>query len=174
MVAEILNGELFTTSLPGRRHTRAASIMGGVLGGAFWYGRSRRLGDPSSKPELHLGPSRTRWCRISRGGGAIGCPTSLDRRTRRRTTKCRRTGCVESCRRAPRPGTAARKWRPRREGIPHLWLINPLAKQLEVYHLESGRYSLLDTFWDDAVVRADPFGAIESRWELLWGSPRRP
>jgi len=56
----------------------------------------------------------------------------------------------------------------RREGIGHAWLINPTTRTLEVYRLETGRWSLLDTFEGDAVVRAEPLDAIELSLSLLW------
>ena len=56
----------------------------------------------------------------------------------------------------------------RREGVGHAWLINPITQTLEVYRLETGRWVLLDTFEEDAVVRAEPFEAIELSLGLLW------
>src|SRR3569832_1096247 len=56
----------------------------------------------------------------------------------------------------------------RREGVGHAWLINPVTRTLEVYRLEMGRWMLLDTFEDDAVVRAEPFDAIELSLAVLW------
>ena len=58
----------------------------------------------------------------------------------------------------------------RREGVGHAWLINPVTRTLEVYRLEVGRWRwvLLDTFEDDAVVRAEPFDAIELSLSVLW------
>ena len=44
----------------------------------------------------------------------------------------------------------------RREGVGHAWLINPITRTLEVYRLERGRWVLLDTYEEDAVVRAEP------------------
>ena len=59
----------------------------------------------------------------------------------------------------------------RREGVGQVWLINPMTKTLEVYRLEAGRWILLDTFEDDAVVRAEPFDAVELSLSVLWGGP---
>jgi hypothetical protein len=56
----------------------------------------------------------------------------------------------------------------RREGVSHAWLINPTTRTLEVYRLENGRWSLLDTFEGDALVRGEPFDAIELPLALLW------
>jgi hypothetical protein len=43
-----------------------------------------------------------------------------------------------------------------------------LAQTLEVYRLEGGRWTLIDTFEGDAVVRAEPFDAIELALTTLW------
>ena len=56
----------------------------------------------------------------------------------------------------------------RREGVGHVWLVNPIERTLEVYRLEGGRYALLDTFEGEDVVRAEPFDAIELALGLLW------
>lgn len=56
----------------------------------------------------------------------------------------------------------------RREKVAHLWLISPEARVLEVYRLEEGRWSEVDTFEGDVVVRAEPFDAIEIDLKLLW------
>jgi malate dehydrogenase len=48
-----------------------------------------------------------------------------------------------------------------REGVGHVWLVDALARTLEVYRLEEKRYFLLNTYEGEAVVRAEPFDAIE-------------
>lgn len=56
----------------------------------------------------------------------------------------------------------------RREGVGQAWLINPLTRTLESYRLEGGRWMLLDTYEDGAIVRAEPFDAIELSLSILW------
>ena len=53
-------------------------------------------------------------------------------------------------------------------GVKHAWLVDPLARSLEVLRLEHGRWSLLDTHAGNAVVRAEPFEAIELELGALW------
>jgi Uma2 family endonuclease len=55
-----------------------------------------------------------------------------------------------------------------REAVRHLWLLNPLARTLEIYRHQEGKWLLLDTHEDNAVVRAEPFDAIELRLTDLW------
>jgi Uma2 family endonuclease len=59
-----------------------------------------------------------------------------------------------------------------RHGVGHAWLINPGQRTLEVFHREAERWVLLATFADDAVVRAEPFDAIELDLLGLWGEQR--
>ena len=58
-----------------------------------------------------------------------------------------------------------------REGVPHAWLVDPLARTLEVLRLENGRWSLLGTHVGDEVVRVEPFVEIELELQLLWSDP---
>ena len=54
-----------------------------------------------------------------------------------------------------------------REGVAHAWLVDPLARTLEVYRLEGARWLLAATHDGDEVARAEPFDAIElalARW----------
>ncbi len=43
-----------------------------------------------------------------------------------------------------------------------------MTRTLEVYRLEAGRWVLLDRHEGDAVVRAEPFDAIELSIAVLW------
>ena len=55
-----------------------------------------------------------------------------------------------------------------REHVAHAWLIDPLARTLEVLRLENGHWTILATHADAEVVRADPFGEIELDLPALW------
>jgi Uma2 family endonuclease len=55
-----------------------------------------------------------------------------------------------------------------REGVKHLWLVDPRPRMLEVYRLEEGRWSRLGAYLGDALVRAEPFEALELNLGLLW------
>jgi Uma2 family endonuclease len=56
----------------------------------------------------------------------------------------------------------------RREGVGHVWLINPVLCTLEIYRLEAGRWMLLDTFEGNTSTRAEPFDAVELSLCVLW------
>jgi Uma2 family endonuclease len=55
-----------------------------------------------------------------------------------------------------------------REGVRHLWHLDPLAHTLEVFRLEAGRWLLVDTFSAQQRVRAEPFEAIELELARVW------
>jgi Uma2 family endonuclease len=166
LVAEILDGELLTSPRPASPHARVGSILGAEIVQAF----DRPPGDPKGpggwwilyEPELHLGddvlvPDIAGWRREA-------MPVLPN---------------VAAFRQAPQwvleivsPSTA-RIDRVRklpiyaREGVAHAWLVDPLARTLEVYRLDAGRWLLAATHDGDEVVRAEPFEALElalARW----------
>jgi len=47
-------------------------------------------------------------------------------------------------------------------------LVDPTARTLEVFRLSEGTWRLVATWRDDAVVRAEPFDAIELELAALW------
>ncbi|HTJ82125.1 MAG TPA: hypothetical protein VL400_10395 [Polyangiaceae bacterium] len=55
-----------------------------------------------------------------------------------------------------------------REGVEHLWLIDPDAKLLEGRRLDTKGYVVAGAWRDEAVVRAEPFDAIELPLAVLW------
>ena len=52
--------------------------------------------------------------------------------------------------------------------IPYLWFVDPLAKTLEVFGLEAGRWFMLAAFTGAVRVRAEPFREAEIELENLW------
>ena len=55
-----------------------------------------------------------------------------------------------------------------REGVPHAWLVDPIARTLEVYELEGQRWECALVHRDSARVRIPPFEAIELNLSVLW------
>jgi Uma2 family endonuclease len=60
------------------------------------------------------------------------------------------------------------------QGVPHLWLVDPLVRSLEIFRLTEGGYTALGTFGEAEVVRAPPFEAIELELDALWPNPVTP
>jgi Uma2 family endonuclease len=55
-------------------------------------------------------------------------------------------------------------------GVPHAWLLDPIARYLEVYRLADGRWLQLGVWRDDASVCAEPFEDLEIRLADLWNA----
>ena len=71
------------------------------------------------------------------------------------------------------PSTAAldRVRKPRiyaREGVGHLWLVDPAARTLEVLALREGEWVQRGAWSGDARVRAVPFDEVELELAALW------
>ncbi|HEU4409139.1 MAG TPA: Uma2 family endonuclease [Polyangiaceae bacterium] len=166
MVAEVVDGELFVTPRPRPRHAHASSRLGRRLG-PF----SDPIGDEPGgwlildEPELHLGPrpdiidpDLAGWCRerMPRLPDEAAITTPPD-------WVCEvlsdRTEALDR-------GRKIRVFR--REGVGHVWLVSPELRTVEVYRLENGRYSLLDTFEGEQFVRAEPFELVELALGALW------
>ncbi|MBZ4418012.1 Uma2 family endonuclease [Myxococcus sp. RHSTA-1-4] len=55
-----------------------------------------------------------------------------------------------------------------REGVRHLWLIDPRLQTLEVYRLHGGDWQRLGVHTGNAVVHAEPFEALPLKLASLW------
>lgn len=167
MVAEILDGELFLSPRPATRHSRASSFIGIQIGGAF----DRPPGDPErpggwwilDEPELHFGedvvvPDLAGW-RHERMPGIPDAawidlaPDWLCETLSPSTARIDR-------------GRKLRIYA--REGVKHVWLVDPIARTLEVFALEGGRWVVAAVHAGSDAVRAEPFDAIELDMGRLW------
>ena len=168
LVAEILDGELFTHPRPAPRYAIATVALSAELTGPFQRGR----GGPGGwvffvEPELHLGrhvvvPDLAAWRRDR-------MPTMPE--------KAWIDLVPDWACEVISPSTAAidrgRKRRIYAEaGLRHLWLLDPLEEQLEVFELSGGKWLLLDTFEHDVEVAAAPFSAVPFPMSALW--PLKP
>jgi len=166
LVAEIINGRLRTHPRPAPKHALASSHLGGELVGPFSSGK----GGPGGwvildEPEIHLGdhvlvPDLAGW-------------------RRERMPVLPETAWFDL---APdwvceilSPSTArvdrAEKMPIYAAGhVPHLWLIDPQLRTLEVYARQAdGHWLLLTTLQADDQVRQPPFDAIIFELSGLWG-----
>jgi Uma2 family endonuclease len=55
-----------------------------------------------------------------------------------------------------------------REEVRWAWLVDPLLRTLEALRQDGGRWTLLGPWRDEALVRAEPFEAIELELAALW------
>lgn len=164
-VGEIVGGDLHVSPRPAARHARAASRLGGHLVPAF----DDRLGRPGGwiildEPELHLGPDvlvpdlvgwqRERFPEIS------GDPPFF---TLIPDWICEvLSPSTEALDRTVKMPVYAR------EGVRHLWFLNPLSRSLEVYRLAGRSFCLLSTLCGDIRVQAEPFEELELDLASLW------
>jgi Uma2 family endonuclease len=57
-----------------------------------------------------------------------------------------------------------------REGVAHVWLVDPTARTLEIFRLDGETYRLVATHEGDETIRAEPFDAIELALLVLWAT----
>ena len=170
LIAEIIHGVLHLQPRPARAHTSVASNLGFVLGPPFRLGR----GGPGGwvilyEPELHFGPRPDKltpdlagW-RRSRMPDAVGgdlAPAYYDLSP---DWVCEvLSPSTETTDRGDKMPIYAR------EGVGHAWLVDPIARIIEVFVLENGAFRLVGTHRGSARVRAVPFDAIDLELELIF------
>ena len=163
-VAEIVDGELHASPRPAPRHANAGSAVGSWLAPPYHHGR----GGPGGwwilyEPELHLGrnvlvPDWAGWrrSRMPRLPGTAYFPLAPD-------WVCEIIS----------PSTAALDPVKKlsiyaRESVAHAWLVDPIARTLEVLRLENGRWTILAMYAGNEIVRAEPFVDIDIELGSLW------
>lgn len=164
LVAEIVGGELYTSPRSAARHARTASTLGVELGGPFDRGRGGPGGwQILDEPELHLGPDvlvpdlagwrRERMPEVPDVSAFTLAPDWV---------------CEVLSPHTARLDRAEKLPRYAREQVTHAWLVDPVLKTLEVLRREGASWLLVATFAGDAMVRAEPFDAIELELSALW------
>jgi Uma2 family endonuclease len=164
VVGEIVEGELFVSPRPASPHAFAALRL------AAWLERffDRGDGGPGGwwiliEPELHLGPDilvpdLAGWRRIR-------MPVLLDVPyfTLAPDWVCEivspSTTRLDRFLKLPR--YAAHR-------IPYAWILDPIARGLEVYRLDGERFSLHETYEGERKILAEPFDAVELDLSSLW------
>jgi Uma2 family endonuclease len=167
LVAEIIDGELFTSPRPASPHARAAAMIAGDFFGEF----DRPPGDPEGpggwwllfEPELHFGddvlvPDLAGWRRarlpsLPNVAAFVLAPDWV----------CEvispSTGVIDR-------GRKMRVYA--REGVEGLWIVDPILRTLEIYRLEAGRWVVAATHGGADVVRPEPFAEVEVRLARWW------
>jgi Uma2 family endonuclease len=165
VVGEIIAGELHVSPRPAAPHAWASSRLGGELMAPFDRGR----GGPGGwiildEPELHLGEdvlvpdlagwSKERMPQPPRTAAFTLAPDWVCEVLSPSTTAWDRASKL--------PVYA-------REGVRHVWLVDPELRTLEVFRLDGAHYTLVVTHAGKPHVRAEPFEAFELELAYLWG-----
>jgi Uma2 family endonuclease len=169
-VAEIVDGELLLSPRPSAWHALAHSELQMAIGTAFHRG----AGGPGgwwilTEPELHLGepitvPDLAGWRRermpsvpdvafftLAPDWVCEVLSPSTERFDRGKKLKAYAAA-----------------------GVTHAWLVKPSDRTLEVLRLREGAWTIVAVWEDTAVVRAEPFEAIELELGRLWADPTPP
>lgn len=163
---QIIHGVLHVQPRPAIRHIGVASSIGEELGPPFRRGR----GGPGGwiifdEPELHLGadvliPDLASWRRdrvaesAFAGGFVEVAPVWVCEVLSPSTARLDRGEKLDIY---------------RREGVQHVWLVDPVIETLEILRLDGATFRLAATFAGDmAAIRAEPFDAIEFNLGALW------
>ncbi len=167
LVGEILDGELIVSPRPAARHALAGTAIGSVLFDRF----NGPPGDPASpggwcilfEPELHLGddaliPDVAGWRRermpvVPDVAAFTLAPDWVCEVASPSTT------AIDRARKMPIYA---------RQGVGHLWIVDPAVRTLEVYRLEAGAWVVVDTISGDTRARPDPFAAVEVDLRRWW------
>lgn len=170
LVAEIVDGELHLSPRPRARHARTATKLSERLGSPFDSGE----GGPGGwillfSPELHLGPRPDKlvpdlagWRRERFPSEAfaehapVGLSVAPD-------WVCEvLSGSTEALDRGKKLGLYGR------EGVRHLWLVNPTLYTVEVYRLERGAWVVAGVHQGPMQVRIEPFDAVALDLGAIW------
>jgi Uma2 family endonuclease len=54
------------------------------------------------------------------------------------------------------------------EHVGDAWLVDPLLRTLEVHRLDGATYRVIGVWRDSAVIRAEPFDAVDLELGALW------
>ncbi len=164
MVAEVVDGKLYTHPRPAPRHAVASSRLGTRINHLFDLGE----GGPGGwwiliEPELHLGedivvPDIAGWRRermpeLPREAYFTLAPDWVCEVLSPSTRKLDLGG---------KQAVYAR------EGVAYLWFVDPDARSLEAFELSGKKWQLIDTLFDDAPVSLPPFDAISFSLGDLW------
>jgi Uma2 family endonuclease len=167
MIAELVDGVLYTQPRPASPHANAASVATMDLGSPF----HRKPGGPSGpggwwilyEPELHLGgdvlvPDLAAWRRerlpvMPRAAFLTLSPDWLCEVASPSTARFDRMQKMAAY---------------AREGVAWVWLVDPLEKLVEVYRLEGTLWVRVSVHGGDERARMQPFDAVEVDLERWW------
>ncbi len=165
MVAELIDGDLYTWPRPAGPHADMSSVLGMCIGPPYRLGR----GGPGGwwivdEPELHLGEQvvvpdlagwrRERMPRIPKDHRFVIPPDWVCEVISPSTARIDRGKKMDIY---------------AEHDVAWLWIIDPIARLFEVFTLESERWSRVHTYSGNDIVRAEPFPEAEIDLASIWG-----
>ena len=161
VVAEIVDGELHANPNPAPPVASSVIALGGTLRRAFGQ-RGGESWQILPGPELHLGADIL-------VPGLAGWPLSRLPELPATAYFSVPPDWVCEIRSSSPASLRARKMTIyARECVSRAWLIDPVARNLEVWRLKDGRWTILATHIGDQLVRAEPFETLELQLDALW------
>ncbi|HXA19024.1 MAG TPA: Uma2 family endonuclease [Thermoanaerobaculia bacterium] len=166
MVAELIDGDLYTWQRPAGPHADMSSVLGMLIGFPYRLGR----GGPGGwwivdEPELHLGEQvvvpdlagwrRERMPRIPKDHRFVIPPEWVCEVISPSTARIDRGRKMDIY---------------SEHDVAWLWIIDPIARLFEMFTLESERWSRVHTYSGNDVVRAEPFPEAEIDLASIWGT----
>jgi Uma2 family endonuclease len=171
LIAEIIEGELFTSPRPAGPHERALGAIHARIRTLFDDGDGPGGWWISVEPELHLAsdvlvPDVCGWRRDRVGphplAGRVAATIAPD-------WICEvlspRTGILDRTRKLPSYA---------RHGVEYAWIVDTSQRTIEVFRLVEGRWSLIGVHGGDEPERIEPFDSVEILLERLWLPEPRP
>jgi len=167
LVAELIEGDLYTSPRPAVAHARVASALLQDLHGFDQPGGIRST--PGGwwilvEPELHfaadvLVPDLAGW-RRERLPELPDTPALTLPPDWICEVVSPSSGALDRGRKMPVYA---------REQVAHLWLVDPRTRTLEVYRLEDGHWVVASTHGGEEAIRAEPFEAVALDPRRWWG-----
>jgi Uma2 family endonuclease len=165
MTGEIIHGELVVTPRPSRRHVYTSSALGGKLMPPYQFGEGNGPGGwiIIIEPEIGLGrdilvPDLAGWKRerfpISEDHNWISVAPDW-------VCEVLSPGTAKTDKTDKMPIYAQYE-------IPYLWFIDPIAKTMDVFRLESGKWVVVGLFVESDKIRVAPFPEAEIDLGALW------
>ncbi len=164
VVAEVVDGKLYTHPRPASPHALASSGLGTRIKHAFDFGESGPGGWwILDEPEIHLGedivvPDIAGWRRECMPEYPIAAYFTL-------VPDWVCEVLSPSTRKLDLGGKQAVY---ARNGVGYLWFVDPSDRSLQAFELRDSKWVLIDTLFDDASVSLPPFEAISFSLSDLW------
>lgn len=169
MTGEIIDGELIATLRPSRQHVFTTTALGTRVASSFQFGEG---GGPGGwiiliEPEIKLAedvlvPDLVGWKEerfpFVEEHNSISAPPDWVCEVLSPSTLS-----IDKIKKMPVYA---------RHAIRYLWLVDPIARTLDAFRLESGKWLLLDSFSENDKLCAEPFGEVEIDLGKLWLEPK--